>query len=291
MSKRKGLGKGLGALIPDEIVEEIVEKVNTDGDLINSVDVNLIIPNKNQPRREFDKEKIEILAESIENHGLIQPIILKKEGGYFNIIAGERRWRAFKILGKSKIPSIIKDVDDFTVSQLALIENIQREDLNIIEEAYAFKELINKYMITQDKVAKIVGKSRSYIANVLRLLSLENVFQDALINNIISTGHAKALMSLKNEEDRKIVLSEIREKDLSVRKTEELVRGFYDLLPVKNDKKTVKSQEVKIAEDDLGMIIGTKVIVKENEGKGKILIDFYSIEDLNRIIEIISKNN
>jgi ParB family chromosome partitioning protein len=290
--KKSGLGKGLGALIPNESMEAFESKINEHGELIHEIDINLIMPNKDQPRKVFDVEKISSLGESISEHGLLQPIVLKKTGGLYEIIAGERRWRACKHIGLKKVPSIIKDVDSSTIAQLALIENLQREDLNPIEEAMAYHRLIEEYQITQEKMSKIAGKSRVYITNTIRLLKLDPYIQDAIVSKQISSGHGRAILALDNEKKRRMAYDRILIDDLSVRSTEELIKNFDKHFKVADSKaKPLRSKEVTAIEDELSVFIGTKVTIKEKNGKGKIVIDFYDVEDLNRIIELINASN
>ena len=291
-SKKSGLGKGLGALIPNESMEAFESKINEHGELIHEIDINLIMPNKDQPRKVFDVEKISSLGESISEHGLLQPIVLKKTGGLYEIIAGERRWRACKHIGLKKVPSIIKDVDSSTIAQLALIENLQREDLNPIEEAMAYHRLIEEYQITQEKMSKIAGKSRVYITNTIRLLKLDPYIQDAIVSKQISSGHGRAILALDNEKKRRMAYDRILIDDLSVRSTEDLIKNFDKHFKVADSKaKPLRSKEVTAIEDELSVFIGTKVTIKEKNGKGKIVIDFYDVEDLNRIIELINASN
>lgn len=293
MNRKTGLGKGLGALIPNEIVVDKKSKINEDGEMVDQIDINLIIPNRDQPRKDFDDEKIKSLSESIEELGLLQPIVLKRKGSYYEIVAGERRWRACKLAGMKKIPSIIKDVDEFTVAQLALVENVQREDLNPIEEASAYKNLIEDFEITQDKLSRIVGKSRSYITNTIRLLKLESYIQASISEGIITNGHGRSLLALDTEKKRKKVYDFIVSEGLSVRKTEELVKNYDAYFKPglhKEQKKSIKKlPEIVDIEEQLAINIGTKVTIKESNGKGKILIDFYNIDDLNRILDIINQ--
>lgn len=290
--KKSGLGKGLGALIPNESMEAFESKINEHGELIHEIDINLIMPNKDQPRKVFDVEKISSLGESISEHGLLQPIVLKKTGGLYEIIAGERRWRACKHIGLKKVPSIIKDVDSSTIAQLALIENLQREDLNPIEEAMAYHRLIEEYQITQEKMSKIAGKSRVYITNTMRLLKLDPYIQDAIVSKHISSGHGRAILALDSEKKRRMAYDRILIDELSVRSTEELIKNFDKHFKVAESKaKPLRSKEVTAIEDELSVFIGTKVTIKEKNGKGKIVIDFYDVEDLNRIIELINASN
>lgn len=285
MSKKTGLGKGLGALIPNEVTKSVESKINDQGDLVNEIEIDLIIPNRDQPRKEFDREKIVNLAESIKEHGLIQPIVLKRTGSFYEIIAGERRWRACKHLSLKKVPAIIKDVDNFTIAQLALIENLQREDLNPIEEAMAFQNLINEYKMTQEKLSKIVGKSRSYITNYIRMLKLDPIIQKSIMNNSITHGHGRALLSVDSEKERLKAFDYIVENQLNVRQTEKLVKNLDVLDDNKVKVKPAKSIDIINMEQELSSIIGTKVKIKEKSGKGKIEIEFYNIEDLNRILD------
>jgi len=290
--KKSGLGKGLGALIPNESMEAFESKINEHGELIHEIDINLIMPNKDQPRKVFDVEKISSLGESISEHGLLQPIVLKKTGGLYEIIAGERRWRACKHIGLKKVSSIIKDVDSSTIAQLALIENLQREDLNPIEEAMAYHRLIDEYQITQEKMSKIAGKSRVYITNTIRLLKLDSYIQDAIVSKIISSGHGRAILALDNEKKRRMAYDRILIDDLSVRSTEDLIKNFDKHFKVADSKaKPLRSKEITAIEDELSVFIGTKVIIKEKNGKGKISIDFYDVDDLNRIIDLLNPTN
>ena len=293
MNKKSGLGRGLGALIPNDITVEKKSKINDDGEMIDQVDINLIIPNREQPRRDFDDSKISALGDSIKELGLLQPIVLKRKGSYYEIIAGERRWRACKDLGLKMIPSIIKDVDDFTVAQLSLVENIQREDLNPIEEAAAYHKLIDEFKITQESLSKIVGKSRSYITNTIRLLKLEDFIQLGISQNIITNGHGRSLLALDTEKKRRLAYDYIVKEGLSVRKTEELVKNYDQIFskqPLqRTHKPNKKLPEIINIEEELAVSIGTKVTIKESNGKGKILIDFYNIDDLNRILDLINQ--
>lgn len=284
---KRGLGKGLGALIPADKVQEKKSRVEKDGSLVNEVDINLIVPNRDQPRKYFDKERLEALSSSIKEHGILQPIVLKKKDNYFEIIAGERRWRASLEAGLSKIPSIIKDVDDKTIAELAIIENLQRENLNSIEEAVAYQSLIDDYKISHENVAKLIGRSRVYVTNILRLLNLDDTVKEAIIENKISQGHGRALLALGDEFDRRQILTQIMDDQLSVRDTEKLIKEFYKERPIKT--KPVVSPEVRHCEEDLSYYMGTKVKIKDKNGKGKLEIDYYDINDLNRIIELIKR--
>jgi ParB family chromosome partitioning protein len=290
MTKKTGLGRGLGALIPGDTDTSIIQKINESGDLIDEIDIDLIIPNRDQPRRQFDKDKIDALADSIRFHGLLQPIVLKRKDSFYEIIAGERRWRACKSIQMKKVPAIVKDVDEFTIAQLALIENLQREDLNPIEEAMAFQNLIELYGMTQENLSKIVGRSRSFITNYLRMLKLEPEILKSIADGVISHGHGRALLGLDNVKDRIRAYEKILMDGLSVRQTEALVKNFDQVFKSPIKRKSVKKlQEIVYIEEQLAVLIGTKINIKEKNGKGKIEIDFYNIDDLNRIIDTIKK--
>ncbi len=289
MNRKSGLGKGINALISDDAIHKIETNINAEGELVQDIDVNLIIPNKDQPRKHFDQEKIASLAESISENGLIQPIVLKRKGGFYEIIAGERRWRATKHLGLKKIKSIIKDVDEVTIAQLALIENIQREDLNVIEEANAYKRLIEEYQVTQEKLSKIVGKSRSHLTNTMRLLKLDDYIQKSIIDDVITHGHGRALLSCDNDKQRAFAFEKIISEGLSVRKTEELTKNIEKVMTMNRQgaKVAFKSLEVQDLENKLTQFFGTKVTIQDKSNKGKVILDYYSHDDLNRIIDLI----
>jgi ParB family chromosome partitioning protein len=288
MTKKTGLGRGLGALIPNDISQNVKDKINESGELVDEIEIDLIIPNRDQPRKEFDKEKIQNLANSIQEHGLIQPIILKRSGSFYEIIAGERRWRACKLLELKRVQAIIKDVDAFTIAQLALIENLQREDLNPIEEAMAFQNLITEYSMTQESLARIVGKSRSYITNYMRMLKLDPIIQKGIMNELISHGHGRALLAIDSEKTRLKAFDLIVEKQLSVRETEKLVKNIDQYKDEQAQSiKPVKLPSVLKVEHELSSMIGTKVNIKEKNGKGKIEISFYDVDDLNRILDTL----
>jgi len=279
MSKRN-LGRGLGALISENSTEN-EEKLIT-------IDIDKIKPNKNQPRKAFNQEKMSELMNSIDQYGIIQPIVVRSIVDGYEIIAGERRWRAAKNLKVNSVPVVIRKADDVTVAKLALIENIQREDLNEIEEANAYAQLISNYDLTQSELSKIIGKSRSYIANLLRLLNLEEKIQEELINARISNGHARSLLSLDEKKDRLEVLGKIIKNGYSVRKTERIIKTMKNTHKKKgaSHKKQKKSEEVISFENLLGDKYDTKVIISHNDDyKGKIEIEYYNLDDLNRIIE------
>lgn len=275
---RKGLGKGLGALISSA-------EFTGDSEGLKELKINEIEPNVNQPRKHFDDEKLTQLSESIKQHGIVQPIIVKKENDVYRIVAGERRWRAARLAGLSTVPVVIRELTNKQVMEIALIENIQREDLNPIEEAEAYEKLIGEYSLTQEEISNIIGKSRSAVANSLRLLNLQEKIRNYVINDEISSGHARALLSIEDKELQKKVAQEIIEKSLNVRETEKLVKKYLS----KNDKvKIVKrNEEIIQIEDKLKSIFGTKVSLINNNKKGKIMIEYYSVSELERLLELI----
>lgn len=275
---KKGLGKGLDALIS---VDE-----DQDGNAIREIKINEIEPNSGQPRKNFDDVKLQQLSESIKQHGIIQPIIVTKEKDNYRIVAGERRWRAARLAGISHIPVIIRELTNKQLMEIALIENLQREDLNPIEEAEAFEKLIKEFQLTQEELSSIIGKSRSAIANSLRILNLSSKVKQFVISGEISSGHARAILSFENEDIQEKVVAEIIEKGLSVRDTERLVKSY--LAKKENIKKINLSEEYLEIENSLKNIFGTKVKLFSNNKKGKIMIEYYSPEELDRIIELVN---
>lgn len=286
-SKKRGLGRGLAALINEDM------DLDDKDEIIKNIKVDLIFPNKYQPRREFKDESIKELANSIKINGLIQPIVIRKDGKRYEIIAGERRLKASKLAGLDEIPSIIKDIDEETSAKYALIENIQREDLNIVEEGRAYKNLIDKYKLTQEQLASEMSKSRSYISNSIRILSLDEKLLNFIIDGKLSQGHAKVLLSLKEKEIQNNIAKDIIEKKLSVRQTEELVDNIKNKLKDEKTKgkanKKQKPSNIIDLEESLMNYLGTKVNLKGGDKKGKIEIEYYSLEDLERLVEILTK--
>lgn len=283
MAKKFGLGKGLGALIPEETVEE-TKSINT------YIPLNNIKTNSDQPRKYFDNEKISELAESIKQHGIIQPLLVKKEGEYYTIIAGERRWRAAKLLGIKEVPVIEMDLDDKEVLEISLIENIQRQDLNAIEEAKAYKRLISEFKLTQEQLSERIGKSRTAITNTMRLLNLDERVQNYIIEGIISEGHGRALLALEDKEIQYKVSEKVIDEKLSVRELESLLRNINNKKEISEDKNKEKKElnpYYKDIKDKLQNYFGTKVNINSNKNKGKIEIEYYSEDDLQRILEII----
>lgn len=282
MAKSK-MGRGLGALFEPSISEN--------ADSVETLRITQVEPNRNQPRRSFDDDKIDELAESIKEHGIIQPIIVVKNGEMYKIVAGERRWRAAKKLGLKEVPVVIRNYSEFEIAQIALIENLQRENLNPIEEAIGYQTLMSKYDMTQEDVSTKLGKSRSAIANSVRLLSLDEPIQQSLISGEITSGHARALLSISSPEVRLAVLESIIEKNLNVRQTESLAKQLEKNKPRKKNPiidEQVKAQLEEL-EDRLSSHLGTKVTLSHNAKKGKIEIEYYGNDDLERILGIITK--
>ncbi|HOP74502.1 MAG TPA: ParB/RepB/Spo0J family partition protein [Bacillota bacterium] len=284
MSKNRGLGKGLGALLP-ELEEENLKAQS-------HININLIVPNPYQPRKEFSDEKLSELAESIKVHGIIQPLLVREINGQYQLIAGERRLRAAKLAGLDEVPVVIKDLTDQSMMEIALVENIQRENLNPIEEAEAYRRLMNEFNFTQDDIAKKVGKSRPAIANILRLLNLPQEIQHDLSNGTLTMGHARALLGLKTQDDQKEVWHQIQAEGLSVRETEELIRKLNEEPVVSRETKKVKTvavltkdPNVMEMEDELQQVLGTKVTIKPHGMGGRIEIEYYSPDEFERICE------
>lgn len=293
MAVKRGLGKGIDTLIP--------QNTKASGDLSNEgakgsqaetlININEIEPNKNQPRKRFDEDSLAELAESIKLHGVIQPLIIRKDGKLYTIIAGERRWRAARMAGLKKVPAIIKDYTSREVMEIALIENIQRQDLNPIEEAQAYRNLIDEYHLKQDEVAEKVSKSRAAVTNSLRLLRLTKKVQQMVIDDIISGGHARALLSLEDKEKQEELAMRILDEKLSVREVEKLVKRMQNTKVRKTkseEKPDIDPVFIRDAENRLKEAIGTKVTVNHKNNKGKIEIEYYSGEELDRILDFIT---
>lgn len=281
---KKGLGKGLGALISSAGEEKV------DSGVIE-VKINDIEPNTNQPRKYFDTEKLEQLAESIRKHGVVQPIIVRRENGTYRIVAGERRWRAARLAGLTTIPVIERDLSNKQIMEIALIENIQREDLNPIEEAEAYHRLLNEFNMTQEELSNSIGKSRSAIANTIRLLGLPDKVKEKLIEGRITSGHARALLAIDNRELQEKLCDEIIDKNLTVRQVELLVKKKLAELSGSENKRNknekINKEEYLKIEENLQNIFGTKVKLINNNKKGKIMIEYYSEEELERLIELL----
>jgi ParB family chromosome partitioning protein len=284
---RGGLGKGLEALIP---------QMADDQSKTITVSIEDIVPNPFQPRKEFDPEKLRDLADSIQAHGLIQPLAVRKVNQQYQLIAGERRWRASKLAGLTTVPVVLIETDDRGLMEMALVENLQREDLNPLEAALAYRRLIDEFNLTQEEVAARVGRSRPAIANTMRLLSLPEPVQKAVATGEISEGHARALLGLKRPEDAIRLCQEISAQDLSVRATEQAVRNLESGVSRETKRKVVppamkiKDPDLGAIEDQIRLILGTHVRINGTNDRGKIEIDYYSSEDLTRLLEKIAGN-
>ncbi len=295
---KKGLGKGLGAFFENEAVEE--DFLNTDLSAakvengVKTIKIRDIEPNPEQPRRTFDKEKLDALAHSIAEHGIIQPIVVKKrENGMYEIVAGERRWRAAKLAGLKEVPCIEKEYSEKATMEVALIENLQREDLNPIEEAEGYKRLMEAFGLKQEDVAERIGKSRSAIANSLRLNNLCEKVKAMVIENKISQGHARALLAISDAKQQLFLAEKIVKDELTVRETEKLVGVFLKGGPAKKEKEIDKNIEIyfKDLEDKLSFKLGAKVRIKNGKNKGSIEITYHNNEELKGILEKINLQN
>lgn len=278
MEKRKALGRGLQALIPD--VETAQEET------IMHLNVKELLPNRYQPREDFNQEKLNELIASIKEKGIVQPLLVRRAEKGFELIAGERRLRAMKSLGMEKVPVILKDVDDIGAIELALIENIQREGLNPIEEAHAYKRLIDEFAFTQEKIAQTIGKDRSTVANMLRLLNLPLEIQRYIVGGQISTGHARAVLSVKGLQQQLNLCKKIISKGLSVREAEALTSPQ---LKRRRGTEALKDQHLIEQEEILQNFLATKVRIQHSKKRGKIIIEYYSLDDLDRIINRIKR--
>ena len=294
--KKKGLGKGLDSLIPDNRSSKAsekpekkepshVEEMKTGEQMMK---INMVEPNREQPRRNFEEDALLELADSIKQFGVLQPLIVRKRNDYYEIIAGERRWRAAKIAGIKEVPVIIKDYNEQEVVEIALIENIQRENLNPIEEAMAFKKLLEEYHLKQDEVAERVSKSRTAVTNSMRLLKLNEKVQQMIIDDMISTGHARALLAIDDLEQQYILANKIFDEKLSVRETEKLIKELKNTKKAKDKKKVENYFIYTDLEDKMKEVFGTKVhVAVKGKGKGKIEIEYYSDDELERMFDMI----
>lgn len=285
MAKR-GLGKGLGAFLDEE---KLMTVESTEG--VMKLKVNEIEPNRNQPRKRFDNENLESLAESIKEHGVIQPILVTKLDTGYEIVAGERRWRAARLAGLTEIPAIVREYSKRELTEVALIENIQREDLNPIEEAAAYKALMEEYDLTQEEISIRLGKSRSSIANSVRLLALEDELKGYVISGEISEGHARCVLSLEGTVIREYLIKRIIEEGLSVRQTEKLCKELANKKPEK-EKAEKRPSETDIQIERIRKYIeeklGTKVKINHGAKKGKIEIEYYGNRDLDRLLDMLN---
>ena len=306
MAPKRGLGRGLSNLIPtDDTTEDVTTKTSkqtktgtvTKTEIVKKVEqtlnINRIEPNKNQPRKEFNEDALQELADSIKQFGVIEPLVVVKRKGYYELIAGERRWRAARLAGLKEVPVVIKDYDDQQIVEIALIENIQREDLNPIEEAHAYERLIQEFNLTQDEVAERVSKSRTTVTNALRLLKLTEKVQQMLIDDMLSTGHVRALITIADPQLQYETAMYIFDKKLSVRETESYVKKLLNKKPT---EKTSEKEDPELSflykaiENRLKESLGTKTTIKaKTKDSGKIEIEYYSQEDLERITQLLAQ--
>jgi len=297
-TKKAGLGKGLDSLITNKVAPTKpadTTAAKKDEKVIEGIlmDIKKVEPNREQPRKNFDEDALIELSESIKQFGVLQPLLVQDKKGYYEIIAGERRWRAAKLAGLKEVPVIIKDLTDQEVVEIALIENIQRENLNPIEEAIAYKRLLTEFNLKQDEVAERVSKSRTAVTNSMRLLKLNEKVQQMVIDDMLSTGHARALLGIEDQEKQYQTAQKIFDEKLSVRETEKLVKKLQQEKEENKSKKETKIDPKMAAifgdlEETMKMILGTKVAINQkDESKGKIEIEYYSMDELDRIIDLI----
>lgn len=302
---KKGLGKGLGAIFGEDVVkenkEETEKKAKAEAKAAEEMDekgrilmlkLDLVQPNKEQPRKTFDEEKINELAESIKNYGVLQPLLVQKNDSFYEIIAGERRWRAAKAAGLKEVPAVLKEYSKQEAMEISLIENVQRADLNPIEEALGYRQLIDEFGLTQEEIAVRVAKSRTAITNTMRLLKLDEQIQNMLVQGVITSGHARALLSLEDTQMQLKAAKEILDKKLSVRETERLVKRLQK--EASGEKKEEKKKDETLAliyqdlEDRMKSVMGTKISIhNKDKNKGRIEIEYYSEAELERIVEMI----
>lgn len=291
MAVKKGLGKGLDSLITDKVSKPVKPKSEHAADAV-MIDIKKVEPNREQPRKKFDEDALIELSESIKQFGVLQPLLCQERDDYYEIIAGERRWRAAKIAGIKEVPVIIKKLSEQEIMEISLIENLQREDLNPIEEALAYKRLIDEFKLKQDEVAERVSKSRTAVTNAMRLLKLNEKVQQMVIDEMLTTGHARALLGIEDQDIQYVLAQQIFDQKLSVRDTEKLVKSMQ------NEKKGKKKEPEKLdskllaiysdLEEQMKKIMGTKVhINSKNSNSGKIEIEYYSQDELDRIIDLI----
>lgn len=305
---KKGLGKGLGAIFGEDVIKESEEetakaKTAKTKNVVNAseeetghelmVKVSLIEPNKEQPRKDFNEEQLQELADSIKNYGILQPLLVQKKGAFYEIIAGERRWRAAKMAGLKEIPVVLREYNRQQSVEIALIENVQRADLNPIEEAKAYQQLVKEFNLTQEEIAVRVSKNRATITNTMRLLKLEDQIQEMLIQGMITSGHARALLSLENKDLQLKAAKQILDGNLSVRETEKLVKKLAKEAAGEDEKKEKKQDEARALiyqslEERMKTVMGTKVSIhNKDKNKGRIEIEYYSEAELERLVEMI----
>ncbi len=297
MARRGGLGKGLDSLIPEtikttqpekeKVVEKVVEKI-VEKPIELKVKISKVGPNKEQPRKQFEEDSLMELADSIRQFGIIQPLIVQEKNGFYEIIAGERRWRAAKLAGLKEVPVIVKEYTDIEVVEISLIENIQRESLNPIEEAIAYKRLLEEFHLKQDEVAERVSKSRTTVTNSMRLLKLDERVQQMVIDDMLTTGHARALLGIEDPELQVNTAARVFDEKLSVREVEKIVKDIQKGKTEKKKEKVVQDFIYTDLEEKMKSVIGSKVSINQKpKGNGKIEIEYYSKDDLERIIDLI----
>lgn len=298
--KRGGLGKGLDSLIPDngkvpesgrktKVVEKVIEKI-VEKPSEMKLKINLIEPNREQPRKKFDEQALEELADSIRQFGILQPLIVQEKEKYYEIIAGERRWRAAKLVGLKEIPVVIRKMSEQEMVEISLIENIQRENLNPIEEAAAYKRLLEEFHLTQEEIAERVAKSRTAVTNSMRLLKLDERVQQMVVDEMLSTGHARALLAIEDPDLQFQTANKIYNERLSVREVEKLVKNIGKEKSSKKEKDFQQEAVFQDLEEKMKVSLGTKVSInRKDDKKGRIEIEYYSMEELERLMEILIK--
>ena len=298
--KRGGLGKGLDSRIPDngtaaerekkvKIVEKVVEKIVEKPSEIR-LKINEIEPNRDQPRKKFEEEALQELADSIKQFGILKPLIVQERGDYYEIIAGERRWRAAKLAGLKEVPVVIRKISDQEIVEMSLIENIQRENLNPMEEAAAYKRLLTEFHLKQEEIAERVSKSRTAVTNSMRLLKLDERVQQMVVEEMLSTGHARALLGVEDPELQFQAANKVYNEKMSVREVEKLVKKIGREKPVKKEKDTQQDAVYRDLEEKMKVSLGTKVTInRKDDNKGKIEIEYYSMEELERLMEIFMR--
>lgn len=294
-AKKGGLGKGLNALIPPSAEEKkVAEKINSslvsETDKETMVNITKIEPNRTQPRKNFDEDALQELSDSIKQFGIIQPLIVQDRKDHYEIIAGERRWRAAKKAGLKEVPVIIKNYTDQEIVEISIIENIQREDLNPIEEALAYKRLLEEFNLKQDQVAERVSKSRTAVTNSMRLLKLCDKVQQMIIDEMISTGHARAILSIEDAEEQYNLAQKIFDEKLSVREVEKIMKNYGKPTKEKKLKDTQLEVIYQNIEEKLKQKLGAKVVINsKGNGAGKMEIEFYTHDDLEKLVDMLSK--
>lgn len=299
-SKKRGLGRGLDALFADAapvleeentaVIDEVFEKEEEvdSGDRVHYIDIDDIKPNPNQPRKKFNAKRLEELSQSIQDNGVIQPLVVQRKGSGYELVAGERRWRASRLAGLKKVPCLIREFDEKQNLIVTIIENMQREDLDPIEEANGLQQMIHKFGFTQEQVSESLGKSRAYIANSVRLLKLPEDVQKKVSEGKISAAHGRTLLSLEDPRKQRMLAERIEKEELSVRTVEEIVKKLKEGGKKKTKKpEKTKSSEIITVENDLRDLIGTKVSIVQGKKKGKIELEYYSIDELNRLIDLL----